>query len=827
MKNLSVRNSHLEKFCLEAFQQTDTPFQPTYSWVWNAPIKIEDVKRRLDGMKQAGIRGVYVIPEPKSFRPETMRTFLEPEYLTDEFMQMMREMAQYALSIGMNVWLYDEGGWPSGGAAGRIVKKHPHMKSKGIRPQNTVLPANQPFALKDDAVAAFVCENGKMRRVQEGEQFPEEMELTVYAVEFHGGYGGWATDSLEDGIGEAFVAETHEKYTQFLGDLFPEKEGEAGAERNIELMFTDEPGTGPFPWPDNFVQHFQDTYHYDIRDFLPDLFNLKDDVDGAARKAREDYRELQGKLFVKNYLMPIRDWCKRNRMLATGHLDIDHTTDGCMYHGYGTVLQQLRVFDVPGVDVIWRQIDLPKDGQPPCFEGNGFFERFASSAAAQSGGKYSVSESFAVYGASIDGALARFTIHHQMVRGINLFNFMSMSYSPKNALPVVMRPGYMEEMAGFFHLRAMNNYTARASYLMQLGRPAANTALFYPARNIWAGGACSIDAIHAFETLGKELESKHVDFDIIDEEGLRLAQLDNGALVLGLARYENVIVPEGALLPADIEKILTGIKRDVQPIIDCDQADIRVRARILPDGDWLYMLFNESDKHIRTNVSFAQPGQRIQLDAQTGRAFIDQGNEMDFLPGQARFLLITKGDASFAISAAKPSGKTYNIAGFSIQRLRETLINAEGISARTYDEAPVSARLGGWAEYVGEDFSGEAIYRSQIMLDEVPAKDEAYLLSLGKIENTARVMLNGREVGLVWAAPYEVRISGADFEGRMQATLDIEVANTMTNRIRAAKPREIFDPTILGPYQDRLDEFEANFPAGGLYGPVTLEKLIP
>ena len=404
----------------------------------------------------AGIRTVYVLPEPKNFRPERIRTFLEPDYLTDEFMRLVREAAEYALSIGMNVWMYDEGGWPSGGACGRTVEKHPRMIRKALCAREETLPAETAYVLKANDVAAFTAENGALRRVKLGERFPEKRTLTVYGVRLG---EGWTTDSLQDGIGEAFVRETHERYAKFLGDLFP----------RVPFMFTDEPGTGSFPWPDGFAEKFLSRFGYDLRDHLPALFSLSEDASGMDARAREDYRALQGELFRANYMRPIHDWCRRNGVRFTGHLDIDHMTDGCMAHGYGTVLQQLREFDVPGVDVIWRQIDIPKDGKPACYEGNGFFERFASSAAAQTGGTLAVTESFGVYGASLTGKLARFVILHQLARGVNVFNFMCLSYTPKNALALVERPEYVEEMPGFFHLRGLNDFTARASWLMQLG----------------------------------------------------------------------------------------------------------------------------------------------------------------------------------------------------------------------------------------------------------------------------------------------------------------------------------------------------------------------
>ena len=938
-------------FSLSSFQNADTAFQPAYAWIWNDQIETGELRRRLEGMRRAGIRTVYVLPEPKNFRPETMRTFLEPDYLTDDFMRLVREAAEYALSLGMNVWMYDEGGWPSGGACGRTVETHPRMLRKALVPRDERLPAGQPYAPGADDVAAFTLESGALRRVKSGEGFPEARALTVYGVQLG---EGWTTDSLQDGIGKAFVEKTHERYTRFLGDLFD----------RIPFMFTDEPGTGRFPWPDGFAEKFLARFGYDLRDHLPALFNLEEDVSGADARAREDYRALQGELFRDNYMKPIHDWCRQNGVCSTGHLDIDHLTDGCMAHGYGTVLQALREFDVPGVDVIWRQIDFPRDGRLACSEGNGFFERFASSAAAQTGGTLAVTESFGVYGASLTGELAHFVILHQLVRGINVFNFMCMSYTPHNALSLVERPEWVEEMPGFFHLRGLNDFTARASWLMQLGKPAARTALYFPARDIWAGGTRAKNAIARFEQLGQALERAQVDFDILDEEGLRMASRDGNALTLGLARYEAVLVPDGATLSDALREKLQNVDAPAKPVLLCDGPTLRARARELPGGETLVLVFNESDQPLRANVQFPQArvpaactnhafqqadvsstggdaaacacneatcanrafpqadvsatggdaaacacneatcanrvfpqadasatgsdaqtlraslcftqagasstgddvvaraaneaacanrvfpqadvsatgsdaqtvcvtlrfpqaGVPVRLDPATGRAFRVEDGIQTFAPGEGKFFLFTKNGLPEAEAEPKCVLWRRKIDSFTLTVAREALIDAEGVTARAGDGTVLDTAPGSWEPLVGTDFSGECIYRARVTLPDSPAPraGQRWRLSLGRVECTARVRINGRDVGIAWVEPKTVEFDGAIFGDSQTAEIEIEVANTLANRIRAAKLETLFDPRVLGPYHARQIVFEQEATEGGLYGPVALERI--
>ena len=61
----------------------------TYSWLWNEPVTKEGIDERLAGFLKAGIKSLYILPLPKDFRPDTLRTFLAPEYLTKEFWEIV------------------------------------------------------------------------------------------------------------------------------------------------------------------------------------------------------------------------------------------------------------------------------------------------------------------------------------------------------------------------------------------------------------------------------------------------------------------------------------------------------------------------------------------------------------------------------------------------------------------------------------------------------------------------------------------------------------------------------------------------------------------
>ncbi|MDY3071957.1 MAG: glycosyl hydrolase, partial [Eubacteriales bacterium] len=93
-------------------------FWPAYSWFWNDRITEEGILEQLSTFERRGIRVFYIIAEPREFRPKTMPTQLEPDYLSDDYLRLVRFAVEHAAGMGMRAWLYDEGGWPSGSANG-------------------------------------------------------------------------------------------------------------------------------------------------------------------------------------------------------------------------------------------------------------------------------------------------------------------------------------------------------------------------------------------------------------------------------------------------------------------------------------------------------------------------------------------------------------------------------------------------------------------------------------------------------------------------------------------------------------------------------------
>jgi hypothetical protein len=80
-------------------------------------------------------------------------------------------------------------------------------------------------------------------------------------------------------------------------------------------------------------------------------------------------------------------------------------------------------------------------------------------------------------------------------------------------------------------------------------------------------------------------------------------------------------------------------------------------------------------------------------------------------------------------------------------------------------------------------YSGIANYQITISLPKNITSDrnKDLFLDLGEVNNLARIRINGKDMGVVWAAPYQLKITNAVHSGYNQ--VEIEVANLWPNRL--------------------------------------------
>ncbi len=139
-----------------------------------------------------------------------------------------------------------------------------------------------------------------------------------------------------------------------------------------------------------------------------------------------------------------------------------------------------------------------------------------------------------------------------------------------------------------------------------------------------------------------------------------------------------------------------------------------------------------------------------------------------------------------------------------------------------------SHELGSWAELGGDaakSFSGTARY--SVEFDSRDLGGKAVSIDLGRVVQSARVKLNGKDYGTLLIPPYRVTVDNLRVTGNK---LEVEVTSTSANRIRdldrrGVKWQNFHDINFVN--QDYKPFNAANWPLAdaGLLGPVTLREV--
>ena len=96
----------------ELFRNPTSEFRGTPFWALNSYLTKEELCRQIDIFKEMGLGGFHL----------HVRTGLENEYLSEEYMNLIKDTVDKAKREEMLAWLYDEDRWPSGAAGGLVTK---------------------------------------------------------------------------------------------------------------------------------------------------------------------------------------------------------------------------------------------------------------------------------------------------------------------------------------------------------------------------------------------------------------------------------------------------------------------------------------------------------------------------------------------------------------------------------------------------------------------------------------------------------------------------------------------------------------------------------
>ena len=784
------------EFTAEAYRNPPPECSVGFFWMWNAELKPEVLFAQLDEMKANGLDNVCIHPFPAEFRPGYFRSSMSPKYLSPEYVEVYGKVVEHAKKLGMHSWLYDEGGWPSGGAAGLVAASDTEGR---FRPQciGTGRDGNEP--------------------------------LHVWKESYGPGRASYPS-MIEKGATERFLKITHERLKARIGGEFGE---------TVKFAFMDEPEvTHPYwwpilPWAEDFAEVFKVRKGYDILPHMQEIIDARYQSSGPAVEMRLDYKDVLGDLFVERFMLPIRNWCRANGLRSGGHFGGEDEPESGPRHGYVNLFKDLRALDVPGVDVIWRQLWPARNAgagrQVP-------FPRYAASASRYNGGQYVLSESCGIYGDSLTPTELKWLCDYQMVRGCNTFVFGYQAVSNDGQWMTLFEPhlGPMSPLWAFS--RPFFEYMKRTCGLLAKGRSAAEIVVYYDQRSFWAGGTVASRAKDLQYAVAALLDKMHCDFDFADDEVFENSKFEDGVLHCGQARYSTVVVPAWGKMTkaarAKVEafaaaggRVLTASDVDLAPqtcgVKGLFEEDIRVAKRVSGDRT-LYFLVNEMEHPTEDlEITFAEKGPVVWCDPENGKFVAVDAKDGAFTwrfdpAGSAIF--IVGAEAEQPVRPARKYDRKNAVKledGWTLRPLTQHLAGKDGLEIRPRTDKPIPVKLGDWRPVLGYDFSGTAVYRTTFM-----SKGGAARLDLGAVRWASSVTLNGHPLTAKSVRPFRWDVMLEKGEN----VLEVTVANTLANALSSdsVRDRVARDFPPRSGYDIRQSVYDRENNESGLFGPVTL-----
>jgi len=285
-------------------------------------------------------------------------------------------------------------------------------------------------------------------------------------------------------------------------------------------------------------------------------------------------------------------------------------------------------------------------------------------------------------------------------------------------------------------------------------------------------------------------------------------------------------------LGPDVDSLLaqTGVNRE--PMVDNGVWFVRRTS----DEGLNYFLANRGGKPVDQWVTLGVQAQSAVLldprfEHRAGAAALRRTADgatqiyLQLLPGESRIMrtFATTKVANLPWSDFAPSGHPQDISGTWEVTFLEggpalpSAYTATNLASWTSRDDPEARRFCGTARYV-------------LTFDrpEQPADD--WILNLGRVCESARVKLNGHDVGALWCEPYQVAVGPYLQPGRN--TLEVEVTNLAANRIRDLDIRKVkwkyfYDANLASRRGGRggLDASDWPLRDSGLLGAVNLQPV--
>ncbi len=667
-------------------------FKPIPFYFFNDEFSKEEIITQLDCMKDNGVDAFFL----------HVRDGITTEaYGTETFFLNVRFIVERAKERGIKVWLYDEDSYPSGNFGGKTVIDHPELLAyklvvdkieikngfarknlgkvkglygyiidkNGVRTKSNCFGTVREIWYRRDMDKAYYHDMGDLRHehVRAATCYTDIMFETsapdgaeVYAaylapVKTDMRYGTQA-DCLNKKTTEYFIANTHKKYAEYVGEYFGNQ---------IPGIFIDEPAIGgALAYTDELPSYFKKRFGYEIKD---NLYKLCATYTGETASFRRDYITAIGELFRKNFIAPIKKWCEKNNLILTGHFSGEEDIVSQTLCG-NNIYQALKYMDIVGFDIISNNVG--DYNHPALIMG----ARIPVSVIAQRGGTSVMCESFALNPFNFGYQGLKQISDWLFVCGINLivphaffYGYSAMQRGDAGKSFFFQDPDFESEYVKYakYAERAcdiLNEYQDNAKVCLVLPYDAMAEEVPFPVSNAgYQPRERAISIKERLQDLIRFLIVKHIQFDVADTATLLSSKVVKGKTIIGKKQYEKIIVVAGGEIEDSLYNNLRrrnatcvlfsgkdnlGLENDKVSVEVGDGKNLMVLEKVAKDGE-LTFVYNNSKDYVKFSLNGAK-----------GVVYnLETGEKLKF--NQPNFAL--NGYESLMIISNETSSKTYDI----------------------------------------------------------------------------------------------------------------------------------------------------------------------
>ncbi|MCH4242381.1 MAG: hypothetical protein LKF81_10860 [Prevotella sp.] len=563
-----------------------------YPFFWQKGAKPEVLKKYICVMQEQGIKNFCIESRP------------HPEFLEDGWWKTMDLILSEAKARNMHVWILDDDRFPTGHAAGKVpvgLKRHylaEHCYDYISTGSEAEFDLSAPCGAKElmmnrkhsqDRVIACIAVSRDVTK-NKGIVTGTEIDVTEHyhnkLLRLRLNPGTWCIQVIYDtvcsqGRGvEDYLDPMRPEATDVLIDQIYEKHYSHYSQyfgNTIEGFFSDEPSFGnatgrheiigrsdmPLPWNEE-VQKQLKIRGIDNKE-MGFLFLGEGDRPAACRWI---YMDVITELYKKNFTERIGTWCKKHSVIYVGHVIEDDNAHARLGAGPGHYFRSIAGQDMAGIDIIGGQLVPGMNYQHDAFSTGGsdgeFYQyalcRLGASAAKLDPKKNGrlMCEAFGAYGWIEGLKMMKWITDHMLSHGVN--NIVPHAFDPAEFPDSDCPPHFyahgMNPQYPYFHVWA--NYADRLCRLFSGGVKEARVGILYHAFAEWSGDTMMI------QKPCRVLQQAQIDSDIIDEDYLKEAKLENHRIVINQCSYDVLLVPGCKKLPEQLIERLNKISESVR-----------------------------------------------------------------------------------------------------------------------------------------------------------------------------------------------------------------------------------------------------------------------